>query len=292
MKTNQVLQTVRTDCIIELCRLLIEKFKPIYIYSFCKLTQTATKSGCFGSTYSSTEHHYFLLMVMESKTRNEHEAQDFCNTRFFSGKITMLSHSMETIQCSIEKNNRFFISILNAAQHLYSSNGILNETPSIAFDSSQNSDKASKHYAHRIKLAAGFLEGAADCYSNEHYAVCLFMTHQVIEQCTIALIRVHLAYRSDIHHLGRQLDLCSSFSSLPYEMLKATEEDRRLFEILLKSYSQARYNDKFSVQQDDADKLLSKAYAFEKLTRKLCENKISEFERAGNMAMENKICFE
>ncbi|MDN3585681.1 HEPN domain-containing protein [Pedobacter aquatilis] len=226
---------------------------------------------------------------MESKTRNEHEVQDFCNTRFYPGKTTILSHGLETIQECISKNNRFFISVLNDSQQLYSVDGIFNTAKKIIFDLSKDFEKATKHYAHRIKLSSGFLEGAADCYSNEHFVVCLFMAHQVIEQCTIALIRVHLSYRSDIHHLGRQLDLCSSFSSLPYEMFNSTAEDRRLFEILLKSYSQARYNDQFKVEQDDADKILSKAYAFEKLTRSLCEEKIAEFERQENH--ENEIYF-
>lgn len=289
MKTNQTGVNLQVDCIMELVKLLVQKFTPIYIYCFCRITKTANKSGCFGANYTATEHHYFLLMVLGSKTRNEHEAQDFCNTRFYHGKTTILSHGLETIQECIAKNNRFFTSILNDSQELYSADGIFNPFEKINFDPSQNLEKASKHYTHRIKLASVFLEGAADCYSNEHFAVCLFMAHQVIEQCTIALIRVHLSYRSDIHHLGRQLDLCSSFSSLPYEMFKSTAEDRRLFEILLKSYSQARYNDQFKVEKDDADRILSKAYSFEKLTRSLCEDKIAEFERQKNH--ENEIYF-
>jgi len=289
MKTNQSAHHNRTDCIMELVKLLIEKFKPMYIYCFCRITKSATKSGCFGVNYTATENHYFLLMVMESKTRNEHEAQDFCNIRFHPGKTTILSHGLETIHQCISKNNRFFISIINKSQQLYSADGIFNVAEKINFDPSKDFEKATKHYAHRIKLARGFLEGAADCYSNEHFAVSLFMAHQVIEQCTIALIRVHLSYRSDIHHLGRQLDLCSSFSSLPCEMFKSTAEDRRLFDILIKSYSQARYNDQFKVEQDDADKILSKAYAFEKLTRSLCEEKIAEFACQENAVNEIKF---
>ena len=72
-------------------------------------------------------------------------------------------------------------------------------------------------------------------------------------------------------------------------MFKSTPEDRRLFEILLKSHSQVRYHDTLKVEQDDADKILSKAYAFEKLTRSLCEEKIAEFARKENI--ENDIDF-
>lgn len=278
--------------LVNLIELLIEKFKPMKIYCFGKTAKSVSTRGCFHPDHSKQTCHYFLLMVMESPTRNEHEAQDFCNTKFAFGKITILSHSMETIDNCVAKNNRFFISVLNLSQQLYSESGILNLSPEIPFDASQNLEKAKKHYNHRIKLAIGFLEGAEACFKNKHFAVSLFMIHQVIEQCTIALVRVNLAYRSDIHHLGRQLDLCSSFSPLPSEVFRNTKEDIRLFNILLKSYSHARYNDSFDVPPDDADKLLSRAYAFLELTKMLCEAKITEFEAAEHRLTESEVCFE
>ncbi|MGY3054150.1 HEPN domain-containing protein [Pedobacter sp. UYEF25] len=278
--------------LIDLIELLIEKFKPMKIYCFGKIAESVSTTGCFHPDHSQNTCHYFLLMVMESPTRNEHEAQDFCNTKFTSGKITILSHGMETIDNCVAKNNRFFISVLNQAQQLYSANGIVNLSPKFPFDPSQTLEKAKKHYSHRITLAIGFLEGAEACFKNKHFAVSLFMIHQVIEQCTIALVRVNLAYRSDIHHLGRQLDLCSCFSPLPSEVFRNTKEDIRLFNILLKSYSHARYHDSFNVEQDDADKLLSRAYAFLELTKVLCEAKIAEFEAVEYRLTESEVCFE
>ena len=65
-----------------------------------------------------------------------------------------------------------------------------------------------------------------------------------------------------------------------------------LFNILLKSYSHARYNDSFNVLPDDADKLLSRAYAFLELTKVICEAKITEFEAVEHRFTESGVGFE
>lgn len=190
------------------------------------------------------------------------------------------------------KNNRFFITILNEGGLLYNKTGILAQDTEIKFDPSQNFEKAKKHFEHRIKLAQGFLDAAADSYANQHYAIAVFLTHQVIEQCTIALIRVNLAYRSDIHHLGRQLDLCCCFSEEPSNLFRSTKDDVSLFEILLKSYSQARYKDSFKVDSDAADKLVLKAYAFFELTKEICTSKIADFKLQNETQIEMGVGFE
>jgi len=272
--------------------LLVKKFDPLKIYSFCRIIKSNNRSGCFTNCLDKNEPHYFLLMIMESSTRNEHEAQDFCRTHFTKGKITILSHGLETIKECITKNNRFFITILNEGRLLYNREGILAQEIEIPFNPIQNFEKAKKHFEHRIKLAKGFLDAAADSYANQYYAISVFLTHQVIEQCTIALIRVNLAYRSDIHHLGRQLDLCCCFSEEPSNLFRTTKNDLSLFEILLRSYSQARYKDTFKVDSEDADKLVSKAYAFFELTKDICTNKITEFKLQNEMQIETEVGFE
>ncbi|WP_029281913.1 HEPN domain-containing protein [Pedobacter sp. R20-19] len=272
--------------------ILAKKFEPLKIYSFCRIIKSNNRLGCFTTSLDKNEPHYFLLIIMESSTRNEHEVQDFCRSHYSEGKITILSHGVETIKESIQKNNRFFITILNQGSLLYNSTGMLAQDNEIKFEPSQNFEKAKKHFEHRIKLAQGFLDAAADSYANQHYAIAVFLTHQVIEQCTIALIRVNLAYRSDIHHLGRQLDLCCCFSEEPSNLFRSNKDDLLLFEILLKSYSQARYKDTFKVDSDAADKLVSKAYAFFELTKEICTSKIADFKLQNEMQIEMGVGFE
>ena len=271
---------------------LVEKFKPMRIYSFHKIRKTEQRSGCFTSGMDYIHDHHFLLMIMESSTRNEHEVQDFCRTKFNVGKITILSHGIETINESIVKKNRFFTHILKHGQLLYNQSGLLNFVSEMTRDIDQDHIKAKKHFTHRIKLAQGFLYTAGECYHGEHLELSIFLLHQTVEQLTIGLLRVNLGYRSDIHHLGRQLDLCSCFLPEASDMFRTTSEDNRLFDILLKSYSQVRYKDGYEVDFDDAGRLKAKVEDLFKLTRHVCEQKISELENNLLLGMESEVSVE
>lgn len=76
------------------------------------------------------------------------------------------------------------------------------------------------------------------------------------------------------------LRLCSTFSYAPIKLfLSGSPEDERLFEILLKSYSGARYKSNFLVLADDAQVLYSKTVVFVALAKQMCNEKIARFEQ-------------
>ncbi|PWS27989.1 hypothetical protein DHW03_10530 [Pedobacter yonginense] len=258
--------------------LLAIKFRPLKIYSFCTITKSNIRTGCFAVGQNQYKTHYFLLMVLESSTIIAHEAQNFGRAHFKHGKITILTHGIETIKACIEKQNRCFITIFNEGELLYNGSEILLPEAKIPFNPSQNYIEAKKHFESRILLAKGFLVAAADCHKNHHYALSVCLIHQVIKQCSLTLIRVHLGYPYGLQHLAQQLDLCCCFSEEPAKLFSSTNEDFQLLDILLRSSAQAKFNRNFKVNAADANKLLSKAYAFFELTETLCMHKIAEFK--------------
>lgn len=268
---------------------LVHKYKPEQIYCFGKNINFKQNNCCFTESHHEEKHHYFLLMVTESITRIEHEVQFFADQCYPHGKITILVHGKETIAAAINANNKFFSTIYNNGQLLYSFDGIAQLTNSINFTPAQGAVKAQKHYNHRHPLATGFLKSAKECLLNQHYNLCAFMAHQVIEQCGIMLIRVHLAYRSELHNLHRLLDLCDCFSLAPSNLLLSGGDDRkRLFEIIVKSYSGARYKDDFKVEQADAEQIFISVSAFLKLTEVMCTSKLSSLEVIAQAYKESK----
>lgn len=254
---------------------LAKRFTPLHILKFGEISSIKNSCTSFSPQQTSSNFHYYLLMLIEGTTRIEHGVQDYVNTHFNYGKITILVHSQESVETAIADNNRFFITVFNTGIHLYSHDGTLNLFPENILDKKISLEKAHKHLYHRIPMAHGFLDGAGECYSNEKFNVCVFMLHQVVEQSCIAMIRVFMAYRSDIHHLGRLLDICACFSEEPRALLLGTPENRRLFEKLMNSYSHARYKDNFNVEMGDADKLYSLVHNFLILAKDLCDKKIN-----------------
>jgi HEPN domain-containing protein len=138
--------------------------------------------------------------------------------------------------------------------------------------------KARKHFDHRFPLAEGFLTGAGECLSKQQYNVCTFLLHQTVEQICIALVRVHIAYRSEFHNLYRLLRLSCCFSDQPYQLFLDNADDQKLFDVLAKSYSSARYNDGFLVSEENANRLYERVVAFVEMARMMCIDKINELE--------------
>ena len=94
---------------------------------------------------------------------------------------------------------------------------------------------------------------------------------------------MNTGYRSEFHNLYRLLGLCTSFSKKPFELFfSAGVEDQRLFEILIKSYSQSRYNNQFQVEEPDAMLLYERVSVFLILTKDLCADQIGKLETDAN----------
>jgi HEPN domain-containing protein len=142
-------------------------------------------------------------------------------------------------------------------------------------------EKAEHDYFHRYNRALGFIEAADDCIQKGFDANAVFLLHQSVEQACIAMIRVYLAYRVDIHNLTRLLNLTLCFSEEPAAVFpRKTAEDQGLFQLLLRSYSDARYRDEYEVSQQDASTLYKQVKVFIGITEMLCTNQINQFRTA------------
>jgi|GEM_PF-443747 len=255
---------------------LVEKFSPIQIISFGTQTIDNTLEGCFANSQQK-KIHQCLLLIMESPTRIDYEVQEFVNNHYPLGQLTIICHGEASIKEAIHANSRFFITTINQGKTLYTQSGfhLIDDAPT--YIPTKAKAKAENHVFHRTPLIEGFLEAANDALQKERYNLSLFLMHQTVEQSCILLIRVHIAYRSEFHNLNRLLGLCRCFSDEPQSLLIGSDsKDRKLFDLLIKSYAKARYASSFSVNPKDAQELYSKISAFVDLTKKMCSAKLEE----------------
>ena len=264
---------------------LVAKYKTDYIFCFSCLNDAKTTTGCFADAIKVSDTHYFLLMITTEITRIEHEVQDYVNTNFDRGTITIVVHGMETVTNAIAQGSRFFTTVCHDGMQLYSANGLrLNlEYPNL--NPATTFTKAQKHFYHRFGMAWGFQESASTSHDNGMYNNCVFELHQSVEQACIAVIRVYMAYRSDMHNLARLLNLCKCFSDGQVDLFpRRTEEDKRLFQILVKSYSDARYKDDYKVTDSDAEDLCLRVCEFCELIKRLCNEKLAAYRKEAEEA--------
>nr|WP_084407024.1 HEPN domain-containing protein [Pedobacter panaciterrae] len=275
----------------EFIQRLAQKFEPLKIFSFSKNTCTQNTHGCFSESPVFFKCNYCLLVVTETPTRIDYEMQDFANTYYRHGTITIICHGRQSVMDAVQHNSRFFISVLTTGKLLYSKDGLLDVDLIPQFVPTKGAVKALKHYEHRIPLADGFLMCASECLEKEQFGICAFMLHQSVEQACICLVRVHIAYRSEFHNLYRLLRLCQCFSECPFQLFLSTAEDERLFDVMAKSYSGSRYKNDFTVSRQDAESLYQRVASFLLLVKNMCDDKIELLYREAELhaALKNTV---
>jgi len=116
------------------------------------------------------------------------------------------------------------------------------------------------------------------------------MMHQAIEQACIGLIRIFIGYRSDMHNLDRLIKLTLCFSQEPSAMFpRETDEEKRLFGLFYKCYSEARYKTELQVTKEDAQTLHKLCVDFVLLIESLCLGRIRMYKKEAEEAAPNII---
>ncbi|WP_207422831.1 HEPN domain-containing protein [Desertivirga brevis] len=269
---NLEAEDVLKELIIELvARTDIEK-----VICFARRISCNTSISSFDPLKVNASCHYFLLVVTESIERQEHFLQDYVNVHFKLGKVTLLAHGKETVEKALENGSRFFTSVFSHGRILYSRTGILETNALPDLDPDLLVQKAAECVEYNYKLAEGFHQAAGHSLDNEKNTISLFLLHQAMEQAYTALIRVFMGYRADMHNLSRLQDVCLCFCQEEELYPRQRPEEQRLFQLLQKSYSGARYKQDFEVNENDVQRIYNEVAAFIKRVYVMCEGKIEE----------------
>ncbi|WP_442587454.1 HEPN domain-containing protein [Pedobacter sp. AW31-3R] len=273
---------------------LIDRYSPDRIICFGRRVMSSLYKGVFMPGCKIKQYHYFLLMVVDEEGNIAHEVQEYMDSSFMDGKITILVYHKEAVASFLQKGSFFFCKTMEEGQLLYSKRGlVINDV--IPLDSSSKSDQqlhAMKRFMYRYPMAEAFQDSAIECYQEEKYGASVFLFHQAIEHSCKALLNVYLDLRPDIHHLGWLIDLTVCFvDELNAIFPRETEEERRLFSVLQNSYFQMRYDDEFEVSKLDATQVYNQANEFMYVVKNLCrlkmpvlklEEELSEEEETGD----------
>jgi len=273
-----------------LIELLAQKFDLTHIFCFAHKGTITNNFSKFGEFPSYIDLHFFFLFITKGSERVEHEIQDYINSHYKSFKVTAISHSLENVRLAVAQGSRFFIATCLGGLEMYHDK--LNHLDVVfpTLNPTNTLQKAEKRFHDHIKMSTGFLYSAANCIRIEEYPENgVFMLHQAVEQACIALIKVHMGYRIDIHNLTRLLNLCKCFSDKPAELFLAEDDESvRLFKILRESYGDTRYAEDFRVDKDIAIKILERVDTFVNLAENLCLDWINALRtKVGEAAIGN-----
>ncbi|MFN0256970.1 HEPN domain-containing protein [Pedobacter ureilyticus] len=257
---------------------LVAQFKPLQVYQYAQLGQQRQTESVFCNSQQKEEAIYYLLIITEGSTRIENGIQDFANQHYEEGKVVVHAHGATALKQNIAQSNYYFATVLNQGQLLYSANGVLCLEEVTTPRPEKRLAQAKLHWKHRGKMAQGFLAAAERALEEDHETVCLFLLHQVIEQACIGLIWVFMGYKSDMHNLRRLLYVCACFSKKPMQHFMGMPENELMLSIIMRSYSEARYRESFSLENRSAYNFLELVERFMELAEELCKEKFEAME--------------
>ena len=205
--------------------------------------------------------------------------------RYYKGKSMRITPTIQFIDEGIRQFNKalkrgwyFYTDIKKEGIVLYDS-GIYKLVRRKKLNYKEILENAKMFYKAKFETAEDFLEHAKFDYNRERYKMASFDLHQAIEHYYLAIILTYTLYTEKQHNLHilmglakrHSLEVCKPFP-------RDTQEEKDLFDLLIKAYVQARYNPTFEVSKEFIEKVIPRVELLRDITKKVCEEKIAEYE--------------
>ncbi|TCO22672.1 hypothetical protein EV200_106317 [Pedobacter psychrotolerans] len=85
----------------EFTQRLAQKFEPLQIFNFSQNSYTHNPQSYFNDNESHFKCNYCLLVVTETATRIDYEMQDFANSYYQHGTITIICHGRQSVMDAV-----------------------------------------------------------------------------------------------------------------------------------------------------------------------------------------------
>lgn len=213
-----------------------------------------------------------LIITRASENRSAHELLDMLDNALRDDKVraVVLIHSVQSVNQALSDGSRFFSTVCGRGSILYDNNGTV-----MVHGRYPDATCGGEAWRQGFGLARQFLNGAVHFSSSGCSNIALFMLHQAIEQTCNALIRAMTGYRPATHNLSRLLAMTENFCTLSGDVFpRNTSEEKELFTIVARAYSDVRYKPGFQASAQDVVTLIERVATLQRGAEKLYENKI------------------
>lgn len=205
-------------------------------------------------------------------------------SHFLEGKNADIQTRPQIINESISKFNNalsegryFYVDILTEGIILYDSGEHQLATPR-DLNYSEIRQMAEDYYNGKLNRAISHFDHYLVDYAKKRYTYSTYDLHQVVEHLIKAIPLVFVLYGHKEHELDVLLEKCKPYTlELAKVFPRDTEEEKRLFEILQRSYIEARYNDNFNVPKEIVDVLVLKIERLKQIVEKVCTERIAYY---------------
>lgn len=186
---------------------------------------------------------------------------------------------INTVNRNLEISQYFFTDIVKEGIMLYDS-GKCELAPPRKLSFREIRDIAQKEFDELYPYACGLLEGVKEYYlPKKQTKISAFLLHQTCEKLYNCILMVFTNYRPKSHKIKELGGMVKRFSmELTTVFPQNTDAEKECFDLLCRSYIEARYNKDFSISQEQLEYLISRVDILKNITERLCKEKIVEYD--------------
>lgn len=229
---------------------------------------------------------YDILVVTKRRLGSKESTVDSrIKDRFLRGKgrfqtyPQIINESISKFNNALSEGRYFYVDILTQGIMLYDSGECQLATPR-ELNFSEILKMAKEYYNAKLHRAKRHYAHYKTDYSDKEYTYCTFDLHQTVEHLIKAIPLVFILYGHKEHVLKFLMEKCKTYTlELAKVFPNDTEEEKRNFELLERSYIEARYNDKFVVPKDVVDVLVPKVDALFGIVEKVCRERFDYYKQ-------------
>ncbi|WP_149524391.1 HEPN domain-containing protein [Sphingobacterium hotanense] len=236
-----------------------------------------------GATYTYRSDFDFLVVTRDSKLL-ELEIKNRIENRTRSSRhpVNPLVHDLKHINYGLERGQYFFKSIIESGILLFDTKSF-DFVKSRALSIEEQREQALCYYNNWIESGVRLLriaEVAFDISLEEDLAMneVLFLLHQTAEKFYAGLGLIYNGYKPKTHSIKEYRNYTKEISEEINKIFlypESSSKEEELFEILQKSYIDARYKQDFYVNKADVKSILEKIQILKVLTIKYSLKKLN-----------------
>lgn len=185
---------------------------------------------------------------------------------------------INTVNRNLEISQYFFTDIVKEGIMLYDSGKCeLAKPRNLSFKEIR--DIAQKEFDELYPYACNFLDLVKICLSKSQNKEAAFLLHQVCEKLYNCILMVFTNYRPKNHRIQDLSGMVKRFSvELATIFPQNTEEEKECFDLLCRSYIEARYDKDFRISSEQLEYLISRVEILKDITERVCKKKIAEYD--------------
>jgi len=263
-------------------RIIIQAVRPEKIILFGIFSVEAEARIFSGRLPPGTGAYDLLVVTSQGDRRSDYELQDIIENRCRGeASVTVLVHDIGYVNRRIAEGQYFFTQIRRESILLYDA-GRTPLAKAVECDLAQVRWMAERDFNRWHRQSRAFYRSAEFNLAGGEWKIVLFMLHQAAEQIYQAILLAFTGYKPTTHNLDKLRRYTNRFSvELALLFPRNSEEEDRLFRLLLSGYVDARYKEDLVVEEEDVRLLTERVGQLLEIAERVCGNRLLSLGKQG-----------